>query len=274
MKKAYSFVKSNIRQLLEIIILIISIIIPFVVDLQNLFREYLKDNSLSPDNLIYHITISRGGYIASVILLITALHVIWKINANYIMNSKRVYHKYWYEWYWFCAKILRIKKCDLVLVPIYLQFKLVIKGTFVEYPLNNEDYPILDNEPECIIAKHNIDEGLQEINLILEDTYVIEDDQIPMPKRKLFTIKISRNNGEDVGRHYSEKLIEATINQVRKLNKVPVMNVFASTNPLNTKNIAKRVFALGDRGNVEHLYVFQQEEDGKRLFNPKGHQIY
>ena len=64
------------------------------------------------------------------------------------------------------------------------------------------------------------------------------------------------------------------MNEVRKFNRIPVMNVFASTNPMNTKNIAKRVFALGDRGNIDHLYVFQQSKSGERIFMPQGHKIY
>ena len=274
MKKVYEFIKSNIRQIIEILILIVVIIIPFSFDFKNMFKEYLENNHLSPDNFAWYTAISHGGYIASVLLLFIILPIIWKFNENFVMNRKRIYHDYCYAWYWCCAKILRIKKCDLVLVPIYMQFKLAINGTFDDYALDDRDYPIIENEPECKITKSNMNADVDEINLILEDTYIIENYQIPDAKRELFTIKISRNDGKDNGRHYSEKLIDATINQVRKLNRIPVMNVFASTNPLNTENIAKRVFALGDRGNIVHLYVFQQNKTGNRLFKTRGYKIY
>ena len=268
------FVKSNTRQLFDILILIAAIIIPFLVDLQKIFEEYLNSNILSPDNLAWHIMISCGGYIASIILFLAALVPIRKFNNGFIMNRIRVYHNYCYAWYLFCAKVLGIKKCDLVLVPIYMQFKLIINGTFDDYPLDEKDYPIIENEPECKITKEYEDTNSNKVNLVLEDTYVIRSDQIPISKRGLLTIKISRNNGSDNGRHYSEKFIDATINQVRKFNKISTLNVFATTNPLNTINLSKRVFALGNRGNIEHLYVFQQNNDDRRVFGAKGHKIY
>ena len=274
MKKICGFAKSNARQLFEILILTVAVLIPFLFDLQKLFEEYLENSNLSPDNFLWYISISCGSYIASIILLLVALVSIWKFNDSFTMNRIRVYHNYCYVWYWFCAKVLGIKKCDLVLVPIYMQFKLVINGTFDEYPLDEKEFPIVENEPECKITKEYNDTNRSEVNLVLEDTYVIGSDQIPISKRNLLTIRISRNNGSDNGRHYSEKFIDATINQVRKFNKISTLNVFATTNPLNTVNLSKRVFALGDRGNIEHLYVFQQKNDDRRVFETKGHRIY
>jgi len=43
---------------------------------------------------------------------------------------------------------------------------------------------------------------------------------------------------------------------------------------MNTKHIGKRAFGLGERGNVEHLYVFQQSKDGRRRFEEKGRKIF
>lgn len=275
MKKILDSIKSNERQLLEIVVLAAVIVVPLFINLQDMFKVYLDSNPLSPDNFIWHIAITHGNYIASVIFSIFLLGLIRKFNSDFVMNRRSVYHDYSYAWYWFCAKVLGIKKCSLILVPIHMQFKLVIRGTFDEYPLEEDEYPVIDNEPECKVTKSNTDAPNNEINLILEDTYNIEDRQIPKAKRGLLTIKISRNHGgSSNGRHFSQNFIEATINTVRGIKRIPMMNVYATTNPMNTKHIAKRVFALDDRGNIEHLYVFQQDKSGSRAFEAKGHQIF
>jgi hypothetical protein len=274
MKKVFDDIKSNGRQIVEIIVLVAAAIAPLFVNLRDLFKDYLESNPLSPDNFVWHTAITHGKYVALVIVFFFSLWVIRKFNNDFIMNRKNVYHDYGYVWYWFCAKVLGIKRCNLILVPIYMQFKFVIRGTFDEFPLNEDEYPVMEIEPECNVIKINADASGDEINLILEDTYAIEDRQIPKVKRGLQTIKISRNDGNSNGRHFSQKFIEATINAVRGIKRIPVINVYATTNPLNTKHIAKRVFALGGRGNVEHLYVFQQGNSGKRIFRPKSHKIY
>lgn len=275
MKRIIESVKSNSQQMLEILLLIVVAALPFVVDLPHLFEEYLGKNPLSPENFMLYTAVSKGKYIASFILILIVLFGIRKYNAGLIMNRMRVYHDYSYSWYWFCAKVLGIKKCSLILVPIQMQFKLAIRGTFEEYPLNDDDYPAVAEEPECSVTKDNIDQSNSEINIILEDTYVIEVDKIPKSKRDLYTIWISRNDGKSNGRHFSQKFIETSINVVRSFKNISTVNVFATTNPKNTLHIANRVFGLGERGNIKHLYVFQQKrEDKNRVFESRGHRIY
>ena len=100
------------------------------------------------------------------------------------------------------------------------------------------------------------------------------DEQIPKEKRNLSTIKISRNNGISMERHFSQKFIESIIDEIRRIKHISTLNVFATTNPMNTEHIAKRVFALDTRGNIDHLYVFQQSSDKKRNFENKGYKIF
>jgi hypothetical protein len=275
MKKIFDDIESNRRQIIETVVLALVIAIPFLINLRELFSDYLASNPSSLENSILHIAItySNNG-LASVIFFLLFLRAIWKFNDDFVMNRKNVYHNYCYVWYWFCANVLRIKKCNLILVPIFMQFKLVIRSTFNEFPFNEAEYPIIENEPKCKVTKLNTAASGKEINLILEDTYAIEDRQIPKAKRGLYTIKISRNDGNSNGRHFSQEFIETTINAVREINRIPIMNVYATTNPMNTEHIAKRVFALGDRGNVKHLYVYQQGRNVKRTFEPKGYKIY
>lgn len=274
MKKILNFLSSNTRQVIESVALVIVFIAPFFVDLQEMFKEYLESNPLTPDNFIWHFAIKGGKYFASIILFIAVLIVIRRINQEYVMNSKRVYHNYSYAWYWFCAKVLGIQKCNLALVPIYTQFRLAINGTFCDYPLDETEYPVIENEPDSKVSQINWDNHYSEINLILEDTYVISERQIPKVKRRLKTIKVSRNNGDDRSGHFSQVFINKITNCVRGLEGGSIINVFATTNPMNTIHIARRAFGSGERGNVKHLYVFQQGNSKKRLFKERGKKIF
>lgn len=275
-KKMWEVVKKlrdNARQILEVVVLIIAGSLPHWIDFRVLFKSYLENNSLSPDNWMYYMAISHGEWAVSILLIILAILGIRKLNSEFVMNEIDVYHDYCYGWYWFCAKILGIKKCNLILVPIYMQFKLVLNKLFNEFPLNENHYPKIDDEKIKVI-KMNEKEPQNEINLILEDTYVIKNSQIPYSKGKLFTIKVSRNDGNDCGRHYSEAFIGVVINAVKELKNTSVVNVYATTNPLHTKCIAERVFRSGGRGDIRKLYVYQQNGNGARNFEDRGHRIY
>ena len=274
MKKLCEKISSNGRQILEIVALIIAASIPWVVDLQEIFKEYLANHPISPDDFFWQVAFRMGKPVAAVVLFFAVLIGIRKFNQGFVMNRKRVYHDYCYAWYWFCAKILGIKSCDLVLVPIHMQFKLVIRATFQEYPLDETEYPVVENESDSKVSETNQEESTREINLVLEDTYAIEARQIPKSKQGYRTIKISRNSGADSSRHFSQKYIEAIIKCIRDLKGKVSVNVYATTNPMNTKHIAKRAFGLGERGNVEHLYVFQQSKDGRRRIEGKGRKIF
>lgn len=273
MKKIADFIRSNAKQILEVIALVVAIVFPWIVNLQELFRVYMENNSPTPDNIWWYIALTYGKPIASLIIFCALLLVIRKTNNDYIMNRRYANHDYCYAWYWVCAKVLGLKKCNLILVPIQMQFKLVIRGTFAEYPLEDDDYPVIENEPECSVMKNHKDADKSVLNLILEDTFVIEEQQIPKQNRDIFTIKVSRNNGSN-GRHFSQKLIDSTINALTEYKRIPIVNLYATTNPKNTQHIARRVFGSVDRGNVGHLYVFQQSKDGNRMFERKGYKIF
>lgn len=265
--------RDNARQILEIVVLIIAGSLPHWIDFRVLFKSYLENNSLSPDNWMYYLAISHGNWTASILLIILTVWGIQKFNNEFVMNEIDVYHNYCYGWYWFCAKILGVKKCDLISVPIYMQFKLVLNKVFNEFPLDEKHYPEIDNEKVKVIQK-NEKEPQNEINLILEDTYVIKNSQIPYSKRNLFAIKISRNGGSNGERHYSEAFMEKIISTVKGLENTSVVNVYATTNPLHTKYIAERVFKSGGRGDIRKLYVYQQNRNGDRNFEDRGHRIY
>jgi len=267
-------IKDNWIQLIETLILIACIVVPLLIDVKEMFGQYLDENYLTPDNAIPYLLIKSGKYVVAIGLFTIAFLRIRKHNKVVTMNRMNVYHDYSYVWYCYCAKFLGIEKCNLVLVPIHMQFKLVIQSVFNEFPMDETAYPVQDNEAEIKKSIANWSSCPTEISLLLEDTYPIVSKQIPPPKRNLPTLKISRNDGKSVGRHFSQKFIESIINGVRELDNGVKINVFATTNPMNTYNIAKQVFTNADRGNVAELYVYQQESSQSRLFKDKGKKIF
>ena len=290
--KIFDPISDNLIQLIEIGILVFVIIIPFIIDVQGCLGNHLQKNNISLDNLLPDLLINSGSFfdifkaiflfllikvgnwIVAIVLSILILSIVRKQNKEITMNRKNIYHKYSYLWYWFCAKILGIEKCSLILVPIYMQFKLVIKSIFNNFPLDERDYPVIDDEKDIKVTKLNWSSDSSEINMILEDTYQIDIKQIPDEKSNLPTIKISRNDGSSTVRHYSCKFINRVNDETRGLSNGVRVNVYATTNPMNTYNIAKRVFKIANRGNLAELYVYQQESTGSRLFESKGKKIY
>lgn len=273
LKKVINFFQDNVLQILESFMLVVVFSLPYFINIKGIFDQYLKENYPTPDNAFQYFLIQSGKTIIALVVLLIALSTIRKHNKEKIVNRKDFYHNYPYIWYWYCAKVLGFGKCNLVLVPIYMQFKLVNHSVFDDFPLDENSYPIEDNS-DINVTKTNWASNPSEINIILEDTYPILDTQIPSTKNKLPTIKISRNDGKSFERHYSQKYIESVITQVRGLNSGIKVNVFATTNPLNTFHIVKRAFTNGNRGNISCLYVFQQDGSGERLFSCKGKKIF
>ena len=274
MKNFVNKIADNGTQIIEVILLVLCGLAPILLNTAGLLAGYQVNTSPNLENIIVYLVVRAGNAAMSIAL---CLLVLWRIrahNKDFLMNRSNVYHKYVYGWYWFCAKVLGIQKCNLERVPIYMQFKLVIRGTFADYPLDESAYPVVENESDVSISTINLEVCDKEINLILEDTYLVDSQQIPKTKRGLRTIKISRNDGKDKGRYFSQKYIEAVINAVRNLDQDSVVNIFATTNPMNTKHIASRTFALADRGNVQHLYVYQQNNFGNRVFEEKGYIVF
>ena len=275
LKKCISFVKDNFFIIAEIIVFIIiaygSSLVP-----NTLVEKFSEPTGFA--DISFSMIVLYCGKIG-ILLIVSAMIYggMRKFNADLVMNKGNRYHCSCYCWYWFCSHILGIKKCNLILVPIYLQFKLVINDVFEEYPFDEKRFPTLSQDTvtveELVPAATGVNDS--EINLVLEDTYPIEINQIPERKRNLFTIKISRNRPDNIGqRYYSTQFIETVQSIVRHLPDSVTVNIFATTNPVNTRYIAQNTFQLANRGNIECLYVYQQSSVGNRNFESRGHKIY
>lgn len=273
MKSIFRKIKENIVPICQIILLVIILFLPSWIN--------VKDKLITPmelkvsQNLLDYILFfawESGNIAIGLVLTIVNLFVMRKINKEHVFNKGNEYKNYPYWWYWICSKILGYMKCNLKYVPIYMQFKLVLRDTFEEYECG--EYPRKEDD-EITVQKINFEKNSDEINIMIADTYELNERQLPLLKNGKPTIIITRNNKKDYNRYDSPELVKTVVNVVRGLSKnFLTVNVFATTNPLNTKKIVQEAFKLGGRDIIEKIIVFQQSNDEIRRFETKGIQVY
>lgn len=274
MKSIVNKIKSNIRAIIQIVVLVIIGVFPEKIDICNLVKDepVLKASQNITDYILYFIW-KQGNIAIGIFLAIVVLMTMRKFNEKVVFNNGDEYKDYPYIWYWICAKVLSYSECNLILAPIYMQFKLVLRDTFKKYRCGS--YPKKENDP---IEKRKINFSTisDEVNLMISDTYELNENQIPILKIGKPTIIISRNNSDDHNRYDSISLVQAVVNEVRGLpSEVKRVNVYATTNPLNTMNIVSDAFKLGERGNIDSIVVFQQSKNGNpRMFENKGKKVF
>ncbi len=118
------FFKSNSRQILEIVILLVAFALPNCLNFSRIIIEMIEKPASLNDSIIYHLAVKYGNGLIAVLFALLVLIKLRKSNKDCLMNTVKSYHDYSYGWYWFCAKILGIKQCNLAYVPIHMQFKL------------------------------------------------------------------------------------------------------------------------------------------------------
>lgn len=260
--------KTNVRPMLQTIGLVLAFVIPFIFDIASAFSTE-KDWNIY-EHWKYILFLKFGDLGLGIGLMVLCLKVIRKFNENAKFATGNVYHLYSYWWFSFCSNILNFGSCGLKNVPIYLQFKLLLNDTFKQYDINEDEYKVKPDDR--IKVKYYNDKNISsEINLMIADTYPIKLSQIPSNKKKNYSIRVSRARKSDMNRYKSTELVSQVVNIVRKLPKtVDKINVFATTNPINTKDIVNNAFKLAGRGNIFKVTVFQQSKQGERNFLEKG----
>lgn len=269
-----NFVIDSKREIFQLFILFICLITPFLFDFKTIIKIILGESSVNIDNAKYYGLMILGNWFMGVLFTLFVLfRFVRSSNKETIFNRGNIYHDKPYWWYWICSKVLGYEKCNLILVPIYTQYKLVLRDTFRYYPFDDNDFP----EQKCnvVVDKNLKDDHKQqnEFNLIIQDTYPILEEQIPYDMQTNDTIFIKREYNSFGERVYSRNLVNKVVEEIRVLDDNLILNIFSTTNPKNTYEIAKKAISLAQRGNIKHVYVFQQNRDGNRSFDTKPHRI-
>lgn len=273
MKSIYKKFVANTRPIAQIIGLVFVFLLP---SLMNVSGKVEKQPELTASqdfkDYIFYFLWEKGNAAIGIFMFVLALFLIRKWNKEYMFNRGDEYKNYPYFWYWICAKALGYSECNLILVPIYMQFKLVFRDTFCRYYCGELDKR---QDDTISVQKTNFSNTSNEINIIISDTYPLQEGQIPMGKRSKPTIFISRDNETDHNRYDSPELVRNVVNEVRNLPvNIEKINIYATTNPYNTKKIVQNAFKLGGRSGIDLITVFQQERTGNRKFKKKGKVVY
>lgn len=267
--------KSKKRELTQIVVLLIAALIPYFVD----FSFYMKKAIKAGVDIEFKefLILDLGKYaISAALILLILFFVIRKSNRESVFNEAgNEYYNYSYGWYWFCSKILGYQKCSLIRVPISMQYKLLINQVFHEYVFGSEsEYTQIDNENITITIKN---ESRDTVNLVLADTYPIPERLLPGVVSDFKTIMITRENTGDGRRYISNAFCNQVQAKVYQLvqSGCKTINVFPTTNVVHNIRIVRNAFMKGGRGDIKHLYVFDQPNtsDGDWRFSDKGTKI-
>lgn len=268
MKEMIRKFKDCKTQLCQLLFIVLALFLPIILNIKSVINTESKNISFNIVDIIYYYSLKLGNFAIGILLALIVVLNIRKMNKNKILNNGNRYHDYSYLWFWLCSKILGYDKCNLVLVPIYMQFKLVINDVFSEFIVTNN---ISDEKSPSKIIYINCDyEDPLEYNLILEDTYSINDSQIPPGKKQLPTIKvINSETKSEVVRKYNPNFVESVVKEIRALPKGVLINIFATTHAQHNYEIAEQSLKLADRGNMPEVFVYQQDEDRYRKFSER-----
>ena len=192
--------------------------------------------------------------------LIISLVILWllrKANKEKVFNTGDNYGEYPYFLYYIASKILGYGFITLVRVPIYLQFRLVIQDLFDNVKVDENTREVSQS---AIVIKKNMEQNFNEINLILNDTYKISEEQIPLSKRNLPTIIVTNGTELNGIRNYNTQFIDEIRKQTNEISRnYSSINVFATTNTKHNRAIIESCFKNAGRTGFKKLIVFQYD---------------
>ena len=259
---------------LQILIMTGAFVLPIIFNLADRIGIFFLNENIAIENVFYYWLVKLGDWAIGVVLALFVLRQFRKHNNKQMLNTGNRYHEHLYIGYLFCSKVLGFSKCSLVRVPIAMQFKLVIRDAFAEYYLGNDvDYRVVDEE--IIAIELPSTEYTSTINLVLADTYPITRGMLPASTSNLSTLYILRDNKNDARRCFSKSFLDNIQNTVRHLpNNVCGINLYSTLNPKHSDWIARNVFKMAGRCNIQTLTIFpQHNKNGNWNFAETGIKI-
>ncbi len=209
------------------------------------------------------ITFGHPRRVASFILFVSQLSVVRCYNSKKEFAPTDLYGNYPIFIYNVAFYLLGFKIVNLKMKPIPLQFKLLHQKNF---DLIDDTYYSPDEFDYDVSYFGKLDYNSKQINIIVADTYIINEDMIKKTILKNYTIKIDRVGQVGV-RTNSKNLINILINEIQK-NKSTCkeFNLFLSTPASINKSIYQQVFQTGGRDKFK-LNIYQQDNKNNYLFN-------
>lgn len=205
------------------------------------------------------------GFILSLVIYI------WRTKANKdkLFNTGDKYNEYPVWVYWMASKILGYGKVSLVRVPIYLQYKLILKDIFPEVIVDND---VEEKDQSIVVIEKNMEYPSSELNLVMVDTYEITDSEIPLNKAHLPTLFIKSGNETDSNRSLNPEFIKEIRRKTNDYHRMyKKLNIFSTTNTNHNQLIINKCFKNGSRTGFENIVVYQASRS-TYVFN-RGHKV-
>lgn len=209
-----------------------------------------------PDN-------SNATYIVLYVLISTSLLMIFrKKNAERTFNDGHsVYLHNCYKRLWIAANLLGYRKLQLIGVSIPMQFELINNGVFSEF-ISESSVVQYDEFKGEIIVEYLIENKKNKVvNLLVCDTYDIPIEKLAPDYLENTTVKISSQRNYSGNRYNNPLLVSTVREEVQKIvNTYNEINLFMTTNPLNTQGIVGKAFLTLDRSGFDKVSVIQMDD--------------
>lgn len=262
---------------LPILMLVTLPVIPiifFSTDMVDLSLEILLKSTEKVDlaiEILKHLNLSLT-YLISILVLFVLLNFFKKQNANKLFNSNgNIYYNFYYPLFWISTNILGYEKIQLAGIPLHLQYKLVLRGTFPKIIPDfwENHYDTNEGLDNVTLDCSKIETVSKEVNLIISDTYFIKNEEICVRYRDLPTIRVS---SKLINRRYLNKeLVQKTREAMQLLRSkgYTEINVFSTANPQNNLNIINSSFRFFGRFSDAKVYVMQKDNGNNSKYSKR-----
>lgn len=250
-------------QIMQTILPLILIPVVLILDVPQRITDALAKANVEVKDLdtIWRIAIGLGKWPLIVVALFFIYRAIRKHNKDDVLRQNIPNTIVWHSFfgYWMCRYALNYQTISLTRVPIPVQFELVWKNLF-------KKYECMENVTEKTDSDNISVETLQSepytstVNLILADTYPLDDWRAKIPAQTTtFTTIIINRNGERGVRYYSKEYVSKIAASIHELPAtVTDINIFATINAAHVYHIVNEVFKTGGRDNQKRIRVYQQ----------------
>lgn len=260
--KIFEKIKDGRVCFLETLFLCSAFCLPHVFNLQAHLQGYTVDPT-GFFQVIWNYALQHGNTQLGLFLSLIMFVAIRKKNEYVELNTERnIYHDWPLVYYWYCSRVLGIKKCWVVGVPIPRQIQIFLRGYYRKENLLFDNISSDNKDVKTTVQNYGFDDTL----LILQDTYKIKKEQYPpdLPKERLRVISID-NCLTQGNRQYNKQFVLEVMKQVKALPERTTLYIAATTNPKHNIELAEKVFSVAERSNIKSLYVYQQERSLRKV---------
>jgi hypothetical protein len=266
-----SYIRFYAWELMKLFAPVLVVVFSFCFDLNSIIPPNLDVSGLFFGK-VFSAALTYGSPASGLFLALLIGYYIYKSNNKKIFNLKGIYISK--EFVFKIASYVGYQECNLVNMPIYIQYRLLISRVFTKFTIAS--FNIEENDFHCIVPQIEIFSSPTELDtiiLILEDTYEIKNNQIEdqiskISSNKSIQIKVSRYSGTKI-RKSDLSFVNAIRQVIAQYATNTTIHIFATTNPQNNMRIFEQCFASLERDTIKKIYVYEQSKEGARIFDKK-----